>query len=137
LNPILARGVPLCALVLLVLTGCGGGGSESRKPPSSAPPPPAAEPPPPSSPSIGAATVNWQPPTANVDGSTLADLAGFRIFYGTDPETLERTVDLVNPGLTSYMIEDLTAGMWYFGVKAYTSAGAESDLSKLGSKKIQ
>ena len=118
-----AHGIALCVLMLLALTGCGGdsGGSEDRPPPSS----------------TGAATVNWQPPTANVDGSTLVDLAGFRIFYGTNRNALERTVELPNPGLTSYMIEDLTAGTWYFGVKVYTSAGAESAMSQLASKEIE
>jgi hypothetical protein len=34
------------------------------------------------------------------------------------------------------MIENLSAGTWYFAVKAYTSAGVESDVSNEASKLI-
>jgi hypothetical protein len=46
-------------------------------------------------------------------------------------------VKLANPGLTSYVIENLAAGTYYFGVKAYNSAGATSSVSSLVSKTIK
>ena len=85
----------------------------------------------------GAATVSWTPPTHNTDGSTLTNLAGYRIYYGTSSAALNQTVELKNPGLSSYMIESLPAGTYYFGVKAFTSSGAESVLSNVVSKTIQ
>ena len=109
-------------------------------PPATSPPPQEPAPPPPSLPPsapAGAAIVNWTPPTQNVDGSALIDLAGFRIHYGTSQDSLERSIDIPNPGLTSYSIENLGAATWFFGVTAYTRRGVESDLSVLGSKTIQ
>lgn len=85
----------------------------------------------------GAATVSWVPPTRNTDGSTLTNLAGYRIYYGTSSGALNKTVELNNPSLSSYMIESLPAGTHYFAVKAFNSSGAESKLSNIASKSVQ
>jgi hypothetical protein len=87
--------------------------------------------------SNGSATVNWTPPTSNSDGSTLTNLAGYRIHYGTASNSLTQTVQVANVGLTSYTLTNLTGGAWYFGVSAYTSSGQESALSNVASKQIQ
>lgn len=84
----------------------------------------------------GSATLSWQPPTQNEDGTPLTNLAGFRVAYGRAANQLTQEVDLPNPGLTSYVVTGLSSGTWYFAVKAYTSTGAESDLSRVGSKTI-
>jgi hypothetical protein len=31
----------------------------------------------------GQATLSWDPPTTNVDGTPLTDLAGYKVYYGT------------------------------------------------------
>jgi hypothetical protein len=85
----------------------------------------------------GAATVNWHPPTQNTNGSTITNLAGYTIVYGTNQSNLTSSVKLANPGLTSYVVENLAAGTYYFGVKAYNSAGATSSVSSLVSKTIK
>ena len=85
----------------------------------------------------GAATVNWHPPTQNTNGSTITNLAGYTIFYGTNKSDLTSSVKLTNPGLTSYVIENLAAGTYYFGVTAYNSVGASSPVSSLVSKTIK
>jgi hypothetical protein len=85
----------------------------------------------------GSATVSWVPPTQNTDGSTLATLAGYRIGYGTSASTLDRTVEITNAGLTSYVIDNLAPGTYYFAVKALTSGGLESDYSSVASKTIR
>ena len=87
--------------------------------------------------SNGSATVNWTPPTSNSDGSTLTNLAGYRIHYGTASNSLTQSVQVANVGLTSYTLTNLTGGAWYFGVSAYTSGGQESPLSNVVSKQIQ
>jgi Putative Ig domain len=87
--------------------------------------------------SNGSATVNWIPPTSNSDGSTLTNLAGYRIHYGTAGNSLTQSVQVANVGLTSYTLTNLTGGAWYFGVSAYTSGGQESALSNVVSKQIQ
>lgn len=84
----------------------------------------------------GKATLSWVPPTENVDGTPITNLAGYRIRYGTAPDALTQSVDVKNAGLTTYVIENLTPATWYFSVTAYTAAGVESGLSNLASKSI-
>lgn len=80
----------------------------------------------------GVSTINWIPPTQNSDGSTLVDLAGYRIRYGTAPTALTQSIQI--PGAaSSYVVPSLAAGTWYFTVSAYTTAGAESDPSNVAS----
>jgi hypothetical protein len=74
----------------------------------------------------GAVTVGWQPPTENNDGSSLSNLAGYRVYYGTAVDNLSQSVKLANPGLTTYTITNLTSGTWYIAISAYASDGAES-----------
>lgn len=83
----------------------------------------------------GNATLSWTAPTSNTDGSTLTDLAGYRVYYGTDPGNLNVVVN-VSPGVNTYVIEGLTTGTWYFAVKSYTNTGTESALSNIASKTI-
>jgi hypothetical protein len=86
----------------------------------------------------GSATVSWQPPTANTNGSAITNLAGYTISYGTSASNLSTSVKVANAGLTSYVVENLTAGTtYYFGVTAYNSAGESSKVSNVASKKIQ
>jgi hypothetical protein len=87
--------------------------------------------------STGSATISWLPPTENTDGSALTDLAGFRIYYGTSPSSLTQTTTIANPGLSSYMVENLAAATWYFTVRAFATDGSESTSSNIASKTIQ
>jgi hypothetical protein len=87
--------------------------------------------------SSGSATLSWTPPTGNTNGSTLTNLAGYRIYYGTSPTNMTRTVQLSNAGLTRYVISDLSAATWYFAIRAYTTTGAESTNSNTVSKVIR
>ena len=88
--------------------------------------------------SSGTAAVSWTPPTTNTNGSALTNLAGYKIYYGTSSNSLNQTVQIANTGLTNYVLTNLSGGAtWYFGITAYTSTGAESALSSIGSKAIQ
>ena len=84
----------------------------------------------------GTATITWTPPTQNTDGSSLTNLAGYRLYYGTNSASLTQTVQIANAGASSYVVDNLSPATWYFAVKAYNSSGAESDLSVLASKTI-
>jgi len=84
----------------------------------------------------GSATLNWQAPTQNTDGSALTDLDGYRIAYGTSVTALNQTIDVSNATVTTYVVDQLSSGTWYFAVKAYTTAGAESANSNVTSKTI-
>jgi hypothetical protein len=85
----------------------------------------------------GSATLSWTAPIEMTDGSALTNLAGYRVYYGASASALTNTVELANPGLTTYVIANLSAGTYYFAVKAYTTANVESDLSNVGSKTIE
>jgi len=84
----------------------------------------------------GSATLSWTPPTTNSDGTPLVNLAGFRIVYGQASRQYSQVLDIASPVIATAMIENLSAGTWYFAVKAYTSAGVESDVSNEASKSI-
>ncbi len=72
----------------------------------------------------GSAMISWMPPTTNTDGSALTNLAGYRIAYGTSASALNTVANVPTAGVTSYTIDNLSAGTWYFTVTAYTSSGA-------------
>jgi hypothetical protein len=86
--------------------------------------------------STGSATLSWTQPLQNTNGSTLTDLAGYRIYYGTSAGNLNQVIQLTGTGLTTYVISNLSSATWYFGMTAYDSGGMESALSNLGSKSI-
>lgn len=85
----------------------------------------------------GSATISWLPPVQNTDGTALTDLAGFRIYFGNNASSLDQTVTISTPSLTSYMIENLPPGTWSFIVRAFAADGAESPPSNIASKTIQ
>lgn len=85
----------------------------------------------------GAATISWTPPTQNSDGSALTDLAGYSIVYGTDANAMTQVVQINNPGLSSFVVDDLAPGNWVFAVKSVNTAGAESSLSNSATKTIR
>jgi hypothetical protein len=87
--------------------------------------------------SIGTAAITWTPPTANTDGSTLTDLAGYRILYGVSAAQLTQTIQVASAGISSYVVENLAPGTYYFAVRAYTSGGAESVSSNVVTKVVQ
>jgi hypothetical protein len=87
--------------------------------------------------SIGAASLSWIPPTENVDGSALTDLAGYRIVYGASATQLTQTIDVTNAGISYYVITDLAPGTYYFAVRAYTQRGAESTDSNVVTKVVR
>lgn len=85
---------------------------------------------------LGSATLKWQPPTSNTDGSPLTNLAGYVIRYGTSPTDLATEVRITNAGLTTYVVSDLVPATWYFQVSAFNSSGVESAPSATASKTI-
>lgn len=96
---------------------------------------PRPTPPPPTS-SAGSAIVEWMPPVTTTDGATLTNLAGYRIYYGTDVTRLAQRIDVNNPGVASYVIEGLPPATYYFAVTAIDARGAESARSNAGRKEI-
>jgi hypothetical protein len=130
------------AVVTGALAGCGGGASSqsassvsstgSSPPVTSQSPPPAPAP----TPTVGAAELSWTAPDQNTDGSTLTNLAGYRIYYGTSANTLDQVIQINTVGITAYVIDNLTTGTYYFSIRAYNSVGMESALSNVVSDTI-
>lgn len=77
-------------------------------------------------PAVGSAELVWDAPTMNVDGSPLTDLAGYVIRYGRSASALDKSVRINNAGTTTYVIENLSEGTWYFSLSSLNSSGAES-----------
>ena len=85
----------------------------------------------------GTATLSWLPPTETTDGSTLSNLAGYKVYYGTGSGDYLNEITIENPGIASYMIENLTNGYtYYFAVTAFDENGNESGFSAEASKTI-
>ena len=80
---------------------------------------------------VGQATLSWTAPDANTDGTPLTNLAGYRIYYGMSADVLDQVVDIPSVGLTTYVVANLDVGTYYFSIRAYNSAGAESALSNI------
>lgn len=74
-------------------------------------------------------TLSWQAPTENADGTALVDLRGYQVHFGSTPNSYSDSIKVTNPGLTTYVVQNLQPGTYYFAVTAYNSSGVESSLS--------
>ena len=85
---------------------------------------------------LGSATLIWVAPTENEDGTALTDLAGYRVLWGTTPGTYPNSVTIDNPGVSSYVVENLPPGSYEFVVTSFNAAGVESRRSEPATKVI-
>jgi large repetitive protein len=86
--------------------------------------------------STGSATLSWLPPTTNTNGTALTNLAGYKIYYGTSPTSLNQSAQITNPGISSYVIENLSPATWYFSLVSYNTSNVESPPSPVVSYTI-
>ena len=84
----------------------------------------------------GVVTLSWLPPTQNANGTALVDLAGYRIQYGRDIADMRQAIWITNPSVNTYLVEQLSAGTWYFAVYAIRTSRIESFPSVVVSKRI-
>lgn len=77
---------------------------------------------------IGPVQLSWVAPDENVDGSTLVDLAGYRIYFGTDSRSYSDMVELGAPTVTSHTLS-LASGDYYVAMTALDADGNESGYS--------
>ena len=78
---------------------------------------------------LGSVTLEWVPPQSNTDGTYAGDLAGYVIYWGTEPGNYEKQVRIDNVGLTAYVLDSMRPATYYFSATAFNSAGIESDFS--------
>jgi len=84
----------------------------------------------------GFATLSWDPPVTNADGTPVNDLAGYKIYYGTSSGNYSQNIDVGN--VTTYTVSNLTEGVtYYFAATAYDAARNESTDSNEVIKTIQ
>jgi hypothetical protein len=84
----------------------------------------------------GTATLSWDAPTENTNGTPLRDLAGYTIFYGNSSAALTTSIEVADPTATKYVVSNLNPGTYYFAVAADASDGTQSKKSLVGSKTI-
>ena len=85
---------------------------------------------------VGSATLAWQPPKTNVDGTPLQDLAGYVVRYGKSANNLDQSLRIGGANITTCVVENLIEGTWYFSLAAVNSQGIESDPAGYVSKTI-
>ena len=67
----------------------------------------------------------------------FADLAGYKIYYGTASDALDNVISISNPGLSAFVIKNLPGNTtYYFAITAVNSKAIESSLSSIVSKDI-
>jgi len=86
--------------------------------------------------SNGAATLSWVPPTENTNGQSVSDLAGYYIYYGTDESDLSQIISVAGADTTTYVVNGLVSGTYYFAVRAYNTMGVDSAQSDIASVTI-
>lgn len=82
-------------------------------------------------------TLSWTAPTQNEDGSTLVDLAGYKIYWGTTPGAYTNSATIDTIGTTTYVVENLSPGTYEFVATAYNTSGIESRYSSPATKVLQ
>jgi hypothetical protein len=71
----------------------------------------------------------------NNDGTSLTDLSGYRIAYGTTPTDLTQTIT-TGAGATSAIVGGLVPGTYYFSVTTLNASGVASVASSVVSKTL-
>lgn len=84
----------------------------------------------------GSAQLAWTPPTTHTDGSAFTDLKGYHLVYGTSQGNYTESIT-VPANVTTYLVENLKAGVYYFALTSFDSSGLESGFSAAVSKTIQ
>jgi hypothetical protein len=84
----------------------------------------------------GSATLTWAAPTHNTDGSPVTGLVGYHIYYGTNQNDPSQSIKVAGHTSTTYTVEGLAPGTYYFTVVAYNSSGMDSTDSNVAVKTI-
>ena len=85
----------------------------------------------------GSVTLSWSAPLSNTDGSTLTDLAGFRIYYGIEEGVYTEQINIDNPSISTYVVDGLLPDTYYFVATSLNSSGAESTYSNVAVKVVE
>ena len=89
--------------------------------------------------SLGGLTLKWTAPTSRADGTplSLADIDGYRIYYGNSSGNYSDTLDVSDGSAQSASVTGIPAGVYYLVMTTYDNAGRESQYSAEISKRAQ
>jgi hypothetical protein len=84
-----------------------------------------------STPTDKSVTLSWAQPTENSNGTSLTDLAGYTLHYGTSSQDYTGSIQITSPTQTSYVVSDSSfpPGTYYFAISAYNAEQVSSSLS--------
>lgn len=76
-------------------------------------------------------TLSWAQPTENSNGTSLTDLAGYTLHYGTSSQDYTGSIQITSPTQTSYVVSgsSFPPGTYYFAISAYNAEQVSSSLS--------
>jgi len=91
-----------------------------------------------SSSGTGSFSLGWTAPTTRADGSpiSLAEINGYRIYYGTSRGNYPQQFNLTDGTATSATINNIAVGTYYLVMTTYDSAGRESVRSPEVTKRV-
>lgn len=81
----------------------------------------------------GTATLSWNAPTINVNGTPITPLTGYTVYYGNSAGSMTQSLVVSGAATTGAEITGLGSGTWYFGVSADATDGTRSAMSEIGS----
>lgn len=123
--------VTLATLICTGLIACGGSGSSSVAGPAASANPLTSAVGSTASSTNKSVTLSWSPPTHNSDGSSITNLAGYTLHYGTASQDYTGSIEITSPTQTSYVLSDngFPPGTYYFAISAYNAQQVSSPFS--------
>ena len=84
-------------------------------------------------------TLNWTAPVSRADGTpmSLADIDGYRIYYGDSAGSYPGSVDITDGSAVAATVNNIPAGTYYLVMSTYDVDGRESTYSSEISKTAQ
>jgi hypothetical protein len=87
----------------------------------------------------GSMDLSWTAPVARADGTplSLADINGYRIYYGESEGDYTESVEITDGTAQSATVTDIPAGSYHVVMTTYDIDGRESDYSPPVVKSVQ
>ena len=75
--------------------------------------------------------LSWTAPSEreNNEPISLSEIAGYKVYYGTEERRYPKSVNINNGTSTGYTFKNLAAGTYHFALTTYDTAGRESQYS--------
>ena len=81
-------------------------------------------------------TPSWTAPAQNTGGTTLTDLAGYRLYYEISEANYPNRVENDTAGLTTYVVDNLAPATYYVVATSVNATGVESAYSNVAVKTV-